>query len=624
MANSPFLETPPADWICSNALAFAIWDRYPVSPGHALVVTRRQIATWFDADAQEQVAVLELVSTLKKHLDGALTPVPDGYNVGFNAGEVAGQTIMHLHVHVIPRYAGDVDDPRGGIRYVIPHKANYLRDALREISDVRARSPEDSLQLSTGFPDSPLWEQLSGRIAGAKKVDVLASFVQLSGLDVIEPQFFHALQNDARIRLLVSDYLCISDPKALGRLCGWCAFGSEEQVKGRLVARLIEVDKVPSGPSSFHPKSWYVADEHGGLLSVGSSNLSRPALETGIEWNLLSSMPKPSGAHAQFVDHFDRLWKLASPLTPEVVDRYSAKARKYREANFLPEVIDIQEVPEPRIWQLRAMEALREIRENGYRRALVAVATGMGKTWLAAFDVRQVGNQIKRRPRVLIVAHRAHILAQAEGVLSQVLDPAFGKTSTAWYIGERKDFAGDLVVASVQKLSRREGLKRLAAERFDYVVIDEVHHAHAPSYRRILAKIQAGFILGLTATPERTDGVDVATIFDDNLAYHATIGDGIAEESLVPFHYIGLKDTVDFRQVPWRNGRFDVAELERRVERSSEWIDCGRPCSSTLRRAPFSSAVRVVMRFSSETGYAQKASPSRLFSLAAATAKAIH
>ena len=98
--------------------------------------------------------------------------------------------------------------------------------------------------------------------------------------------------------------------------------------------------------------------------------------------------------------------------------------------------------------------------------------------------------------------------------------------------------------------------------------MDEVHHAHAPSYRRVLAKLDCDFALGLTATPERTDGVDVATIFDDNLAYHASIGEGIAEEALVPFHYVGIKDTVDFRQIPWRNGRFDLAELEQRVARS--------------------------------------------------------
>ncbi len=128
MADSPFLAIPPSEWIASNEKAFAIWDSFPVSPGHVLVITRRPVATWFDADAQEQAAILELVNVVKQHLDATLEPKPDGYNVGFNAGEAAGQTVMHLHVHVIPRYAGDVEDPRGGVRYVIPDKANYLRE----------------------------------------------------------------------------------------------------------------------------------------------------------------------------------------------------------------------------------------------------------------------------------------------------------------------------------------------------------------------------------------------------------------------------------------------------------------------------------------------------------------
>jgi superfamily II DNA or RNA helicase len=331
---------------------------------------------------------------------------------------------------------------------------------------------------------------------------------------------------------------------------------------------LIELARIPSAPDSFHPKSWYIADDQGGLLTVGSSNLSRPALQSGIEWNLISTASGKSGAHAHFAIEFDRLWEWASPLTAELVDRYAAKASVYRKTNFVPEAIDVREVLSPRPWQVAALESLGKIREAGYRRALVAVATGMGKTWLAAFDARQVGNRLQRRPRVLIVAHRAHILAQAEAAVSQVLEPAFGEAKTAWYIGPRSDLDGEIVVASIQKLSRSEGLERLAQEHFDYVVIDEVHHVHAPTYRRVVAKTRADFILGLTATPERSDGVDVASVFDDNLACHATIGDGIAEESLVPFHYIGLKDTVDFRQIPWRNGRFDLDELECRVARS--------------------------------------------------------
>ena len=121
---SPFLDVPASAWVAHNTLAFAIEDRFPVSPGHTLVIPRRVVATWFEATAEERAALFELVDEVKRLLDERLRP--DGYNIGINAGEAAGQTVMHLHVHVIPRFRGDVDDPRGGVRHVIPGKGNYL------------------------------------------------------------------------------------------------------------------------------------------------------------------------------------------------------------------------------------------------------------------------------------------------------------------------------------------------------------------------------------------------------------------------------------------------------------------------------------------------------------------
>lgn len=543
-----------------------MFDRFPVTPGHVLVVTRRIVVTWFEATAAEQSALMSLVNEVKSILDERLKPKPDGYNVGFNAGEAAGQTVPHLHIHVIPRYRGDVADPRGGIRHVIPDKGNYLKEAAESTSLIAEAMP---LMLSTGFPQSPLWEHLSWRVAGARYVHVLASFVQLSGLDVIEEQLFEAIRNEAKVRILVSDYLYISDANALRRLMGWCDLSVEEFAEERLRVKLIEMARIPSAPASFHPKAWQIADDHTGFIAVGSSNLSRPALQTGIEWNLLSDQNSAPNAHAQVASEFESLWDVASELTPELVAEYSKLAAKFRTANFEPESVDVREfIFQPRPWQIEALASLQKIRDAGYTRALVAVATGMGKTWLAAFDALQFGQHLQRRPRVLVIAHRAHILAQAEAALSLVLDKEFGEGTTAWYLANRSALDGELVVASIQKVSRPEGLDRIAAEHFDYVVMDEVHHAHAASYRRVLARLNSDFVLGLTATPERTDGVDVATIFDDNLAYHASIGDGIEEESLVPSHYIGIRDTVDFGQIPWRNGRFDPAEIEDRVIRS--------------------------------------------------------
>jgi len=122
---SPFLTRPESDWIASNELAFAIRDRFPVSPGHSLVVPKRPVPDWFDATREERMALFDLVEVVKRELDGG-SPAPNGYNIGINSGAAAGQTVPHLHVHVIPRYHGDVPDPTGGVRHVIPGKGNYL------------------------------------------------------------------------------------------------------------------------------------------------------------------------------------------------------------------------------------------------------------------------------------------------------------------------------------------------------------------------------------------------------------------------------------------------------------------------------------------------------------------
>lgn len=126
---SPFLALPESAWIASNAHAFAVFDAFPVSPGHALVVPRRLVATWFDASPDEQRALMDLVAEVKTHLETTLIPRPDGWNIGINVGAAGGQTVFHLHVHLIPRFMGDMSDPRGGVRHVIPWRGNYKRSA---------------------------------------------------------------------------------------------------------------------------------------------------------------------------------------------------------------------------------------------------------------------------------------------------------------------------------------------------------------------------------------------------------------------------------------------------------------------------------------------------------------
>ena len=296
-APSPFVEVPEAEWVCGNGLCFAIYDSYPVSPGHVLVITRRVVPTFFECTAAEQWALMELVGEVKALLDERLDPRPDGYNVGFNAGAAAGQTVPHVHVHVIPRYTGDMGDPRGGVRHVIPGKGNYLAGwpaegapekgashHFRQVDGWSSALRENGgrhLFLTTG-PDRPLWQRLASRLPGASEIDLLASFVQPSGLALIEKSLFSALAAGAKVRLLVGDYLGITSPDALRQLLGWINYAGPA-----FAARLAELEHLRGSPSSFHPKAWRIADASGGIVVVGSSNLSRAALETGVEWNLV-------------------------------------------------------------------------------------------------------------------------------------------------------------------------------------------------------------------------------------------------------------------------------------------------------------------------------------------------
>jgi diadenosine tetraphosphate (Ap4A) HIT family hydrolase len=163
--SSPFLERPESDWIASNALAFAIFDGFPVSPGHALIIPKRLVATWFEATPDEQQALMALVETVKARLDRDYQP--DGYNIGVNVGEAGGQTVFHLHVHLIPRYRGDMDDPRGGVRHVIPWKGNYKRAPVT--------------RLATGG-DDPFQAHLLPLFESAEDIAIVAAFVQDTGL----------------------------------------------------------------------------------------------------------------------------------------------------------------------------------------------------------------------------------------------------------------------------------------------------------------------------------------------------------------------------------------------------------------------------------------------------------
>lgn len=523
---SVFLELPRDRQVASNDLAFAIRDSYPVTEGHTLVITRRVVATWFDASPAEQRAVLALVDVVKAALGEELHP--DGHHVGFDVGAAGGQTVPHLHVHVIPRYHGDIYDPRGGVRHVLPTRGNYERGVTDwSTPPGPGRMPRSRVEpLTTGAPGPRLGAFLGALSRRADEATIVSAFVQSSGLDVLEPRFEEFLRRGGALRPVTGDYLHITQADALQRLLDLHARtrafaladddAEDEAIPGTFEVSVVETEHLRR---SFHPMAWlfaWGADPKDGVAYVGSSNLSRSALEHGVEWNLRVERRLDPEAWDRVASAAAGLWSSSRPFDADWLAAYRLRARD-SQRDLPPGDVEDEAgpPPEPLDIQVEALRALRESRESGQRRALVVLATGLGKTFLAAFDVAAFADDMERSPRILLLPHRRELLTQAATTFRRVLP----ESRFSWCVGGSSDLTGDVVLASVQKLSRPAVLSGLPPDWFDYVIIDEVHHAAAASYRRVIDALEPGFLLGLTATPDRADEADVVGLFDDHVRH---------------------------------------------------------------------------------------------------------
>lgn len=401
---------------------------------------------------------------------------------------------------------------------------------------------------------------LCAAIAQADEIDFAVAFIKVAGLRLLMPDLLSALNTDgersrprARFRVVTSDYLDVTDPEALRLLMLLQAHGAE--------VRVFE-----AAGSSFHMKAYLFAhfqnDASGtrqlkGTAFIGSSNISRPALKDGLEWNYRIDYPTDSGyleARARFEELFTAPQTV--PLTDRWIDDYEARRVPPPRA-IAPGTQDVDPPPTPTPVQEKALAALKASRQEGYHRGLVVLATGLGKTWLAAFDAQQQGAR-----RVLFVAHREEILEQAAETFLRIRPRA----RVGFYMGQTRDSEVDVLCASVQTLSRSTHLERFSKQHFDYVVIDEFHHAAAATYRRLLSHFVPQFLLGLTATPDRSDQSDILSLCDDNLIYVCNLFAGIESGLLAPFHYYGIFDeSVNYKELPWRNGRFDPEELSNKL-----------------------------------------------------------
>ncbi|HQN10538.1 MAG TPA: DEAD/DEAH box helicase family protein [Quisquiliibacterium sp.] len=381
-----------------------------------------------------------------------------------------------------------------------------------------------SARLHAGHGES-LVDALRAELARCQEACLAVSFILASGLDLIEGALRAALLRGATIRLLTTDYLDVTEPQALQRLLA---------MPGRFDLRVY------SHPArSFHPKA-YLFDRGAGAgrAFVGSANLSRSGLAAGVEWTWSIEDTDRGHPMAELFGRFAELFDSphAQLVTPTWIDAYALRRRPRSEADASQQVPD---GPSPRPAQQLALRELERLRADGQRRALVIAATGLGKTWLAAFDARPFA-------RVLFIAHRRELLQQAE----HAFRAARPGDSVGYVLGDRLEFDRDLVFASVQTLSRGAVLDddahRTMLASFDYVVVDEFHHAAADSYLKVFASLSPAFLLGLTATPYRGDNRDLYALCDGNVAYEIRLFEAIAFGWLAPFRYLGVADPVDY------------------------------------------------------------------------------
>ena len=417
----------------------------------------------------------------------------------------------------------------------------------------RPRTPlNDAALLTNAHGEPSLAAELRAELDSADSVDLLCAFVMWHGLRLLEKQLTTLKEAGVPLRVITTTYIGGTERRALDRLVR--EFGADVRVQ------------YDAARTRLHAKAWVFHRNTGyDTAYVGSSNLTTTAMLEGVEWNVRLSSAATPALMQKFRATFDSYWNSGDfePYDPdrdaERLDQALAQARGGNRSDRVTISLSGLEVRAFPYQQemLDMLEVERVVHDR--HRNLVVAATGTGKTVIAALDYRRlVGQANGQRLRLLFVAHRKEILEQSRRTYQEVLgDASFGEL----YVGGARPDAWQHVFASVQSLTSY-GVTNILADAFDVVVIDEFHHAEARTYRRILDHLEPWELLGLTATPERADGVDVRSFFDGRTAAELRLWDALGADLLCPFHYFAIADGTDLRDVAWRRGRYDEAELE--------------------------------------------------------------
>ena len=384
------------------------------------------------------------------------------------------------------------------------------------------------------------------------------AFVTNSGVACMIDILNELKERNIKGKILASQYQNFTEPRALRRLLQF----------PNLELKIITADY------NFHAKGYLfhkVADEEKQTedsynLIIGSSNLTQTALTVNREWNVQLSSLENGALVKQMQEELEKAWDDATVVDDDWIDSYEAIYKEARSSRIgqRNRIIDLYKI-NPNKMQAEALKSLKELREEGKDKALLISATGTGKTFLSAFDVK-----IARPKRFLFIVHRNLIARTAKESYEKIIDKDI---KTGIFSGSRKEIDQDYLFSTIQTLCKDENLHMFAPDHFDYIVVDEVHRAGAKTYQKVLDYFKPKFLLGMTATPERTDDGDIFKMFDYNIAYEIRLNQALSENMLVPFHYHGISELLVDGKVIDELSDFRLLVSEERVKHILKYAD---------------------------------------------------